>query len=168
MIEQQGTVIAVTAGMLSVKIGAVAGCPACDAGKGCGAGLFGRLLRRGPLILQVHDQIGASPGQSVVIGISESVFLQLMSRVYLLPLLAGFAGATLAYFLAETVPVNAGLTDTFTALGGVSAAGLALRFLRSGTQDFNRNLNPGMVAVVSVVPVDHGNSLPLASTPCDL
>lgn len=167
MIEQQGTVIAMTDGVVSVRIGAVAGCPACEAGKGCGAGLFGRLFQRGPLILQVHEQIDASPGQSVVIGISESVFLQLLSRVYLVPLLAGFAGAALGYSLAGTVPVNAGLSDAFTALGGVSAAGLALRFLRSGTQEFNRNLNPEMVAVVSVVPVDHGHSLPSASASRD-
>jgi sigma-E factor negative regulatory protein RseC len=167
MIEQQGTVVAVSQGLAQVRVGAVAGCPACDAGKGCGAGVFGRMLQRKPVLLQFPNHMGAGTGQPVVIGISENVFLRLLLRLYLLPLLVGFAGAALGYFLASTHYTHPGLLDAATAFGAVFAGGLTLWLLRTGPQDFSRNLNPKLLRLVSESSMVSDESLLLPDTPCN-
>ena len=43
--------------MVQVRVGGQSGCAACDAGKGCGAGLFGKLLRRNPVELELVNEI---------------------------------------------------------------------------------------------------------------
>ena len=95
MIEQQGQVISVSGNLVSVRLGGNSGCVACDAGRGCGAGIFGRLLRRKPAVLDLDNAINARVGQPVVVGLPESVFLRLVFHLYMLPLLAGLAGAVL-------------------------------------------------------------------------
>ena len=65
MIEQQARVLRADDLQVVVRIGGQTGCAACDAGQGCGAGLFGKLLRRNPVELQLTNDIGASAGQSI-------------------------------------------------------------------------------------------------------
>ena len=78
MIEQQGRVIALKDGMARIEVGPVSGCSACDSGVGCGAGLFVQLLRRKATELTVSNGIQAKPGEAVVIGIPEGLFLKLI------------------------------------------------------------------------------------------
>ena len=92
MIEQQGRVVDATGARVRVRLGGTTGCTACDAGRGCGAGVFGRLLRRRPVELEFDNHVGAEPGQAVMVGLPESLFLALTLRLYLLPLLAGVLG----------------------------------------------------------------------------
>lgn len=127
MIEQQGRVIAVTGTQAEVRLGGTSGCASCDAGKGCGAGVFGRLLKRQPVLLQLDNFINASPGQPVMVGISESLFLRLAARLYLFPLLAGVAGAAIGHYLAVIARWGPSVTDTITLLLGV-AAGLSVLY----------------------------------------
>ena len=100
MIEQQGRIVAIANGRASVRLGGMSGCPSCDAGKGCGAGVFGRLLKRNPVELELENGIDAADGQAVMVGISEGIYLRLITRLYLLPLLAGLAGAAVAFYLS--------------------------------------------------------------------
>lgn len=88
-------------GRVRVRVGRSSGCSACDAGKGCGAGVFGRLLERKPVVLEIDNTVDAFPGQGVVVGLPESVFLALVLRLYLYPLLAGLAGAAAGHALAS-------------------------------------------------------------------
>ena len=80
MLEQQGQVVATAGGRASVRLGGQTGCAACDAGRGCGAGLFGRLLRRRPVVLEFDNHLDARCGQEVLVGLSERWFLQLVAR----------------------------------------------------------------------------------------
>ena len=93
MIEQQGLIVAVSGGTASVRLGGKSACTACNAGKGCGAGIFGRLLKRKPVVLELKNGPGARVGQSVMVGLPETLFLRLVFKFYLFPLLAGLAGA---------------------------------------------------------------------------
>jgi sigma-E factor negative regulatory protein RseC len=127
MIEQQGRVVAAAGARVRVRLGGTSGCTACDAGRGCGAGVFGRLLRRRPVELEFDNPVGAKPGQAVMVGLPESLFLALTLRLYLLPLLAGLAGAVVGHALAQRAGLDGAALDFSAALGGVVLALLALR-----------------------------------------
>ena len=142
MIEQQGKVIAAEGGQIRVRIGASAGCSACDAGKGCGAGVLGRLLRRKDVVLSFDNDIGAVVGQAVVVGLPETDFLRLVLRLYLFPLLAALLGAVASQFLSTHLQFSELTTDLTVLSGGLLAGVLALRSIRARQVEF-----PGQLAV---------------------
>jgi sigma-E factor negative regulatory protein RseC len=126
VIEQQARVVAVEGGLARVSVGGVSGCPACDAGEGCGAGIFGRLLRRKPFELSLPDVGGASVGQAVTLGIPESLFLRLAFRLYGMPLLAGLAGGLICHQISEQFQAGPLLADAATLAGIALSMGLVL------------------------------------------
>lgn len=131
MIEQQGRVVALEGDRARVRLGARVGCTACDAGRGCGAGVFGRLLGRGTVDLLVPNTIGARPGGRVGVGIPERLFLQLAWGLYGWPLLGGLAGAIGAHAVfAETLGPNAAALDAVTLVAGLVVGAVGLREAR--------------------------------------
>ena len=118
MIEQQGKVVSAGDGIIQVRLGATSGCSACDAGKGCGAGVFGRLLQRKPVVLEFKNSLGAEEGQAVVVGLRESLFLSLVMRLYFYPLLFGLAGAVAGHWLAKQAHFEPALMDFSALFGG--------------------------------------------------
>ena len=137
MIEQQGRVVDATGARVRVRLGGTTGCTACDAGRGCGAGVFGRLLRRRPVELDFDNHVGAEPGQAVMVGLPESLFLALTLRLYLMPLLAGLAGAVLGHWLAHRAGLDGAALDLAAAAGGIGMAALALRRNRRRRMEFS-------------------------------
>lgn len=137
MIEQQGKVVDAEGGRISVRLGASTGCSACDAGKGCGAGVFGRLLRRKPVVLDFENAVDAAPGQAVVVGLPESLFLALVRRLYLYPLLGGLAGAVAGHLAAASLGWPAGATDLAALVTGLVAATLVIRLGRRRPMEFS-------------------------------
>ncbi len=142
MISQQGRVLEVDGNRVSVLIGGVSGCEACDAGKGCGAGIFGRLLRNRQTTIQLPNSIGAVQGQTVHLGITEKCFVNLVLRLYAWPLLAGLAGAVAGYVLAVRSNQDGMALDFWTLLSGLATAALALLWSRNRFREF-----PGESAV---------------------
>ena len=134
MIEQQGKVIACRPGQVSVQLGGTSGCSACDAGKGCGAGVFGRLLQRKPVVMEFDNDLSARPGNAVMVGLPETVFLSLALRFYLYPLLAALDGAATAHFVAYTAGLGVVATDI---VAGLAAAYLTVRRVRSQGMEFS-------------------------------
>jgi sigma-E factor negative regulatory protein RseC len=142
LIEQQGRVLALESGQVSVELGAASACSACDAGKGCGAGVLGRLFARKPVVLDLENSIGAKPGQGVVVGLPESLYLSLALRLYLYPLLAALAGATAGHALASHWQAGGFWIDfTALALALLAAAGVVIRVRRRHVEF------PGTIAV---------------------
>jgi positive regulator of sigma E activity len=139
MIEQQGRIIATSLTKASVLVGASSGCPACDAGKGCGAGIFGRLVARKPITLELDNSIQASMGQAVVVGIPESVFLLLLFWLYLLPLLAAMVGAALGHYLGFKMGSNPVMQDAWTLLTALIFAVLTLLISKAYQKQQPRN-----------------------------
>lgn len=131
MIEQQGQVIAVDGDRISVRLGGRAGCPACDAGNGCGAGLFGRLLNNRPVVLDFENHLGARNGQGVLVGLPERLLLAAAARFYLVPLLLGLGAAAFGHYLSGIAGTGAGARDLAALLMGLVAGALALRSVRS-------------------------------------
>jgi sigma-E factor negative regulatory protein RseC len=155
MIEQQGQVVAVSGVLASVRLGGSAGCTACDAGQGCGAGIFGRLLRRKPAILELENPIDARVGQAVVVGLPESVFLRLVFRFYLLPLLAGLAGIVFGHYLSVQNKAGPVLTDGSALLGGIVAAAVALVWNRKWNREFPQQNAVHLLRGVERAKADH-------------
>jgi len=136
MIEQQGRVESVRGDIVDVRLGGTSGCATCDAGKGCGAGVFGRLLRRRPVVLPLQNTLNALPGQPVMVGMPETLFLRLVSRLYLFPLLAGTAGAIAGNYAANSAGLGPGASDAATLIGGVTAGLAAVFVRRNGAREF--------------------------------
>ena len=127
MLEQQGEVIAADGERATVRMGGRSGCPACAAGRGCGAGVFGRLLRRRPVLLSLNNPVGASTGQAVVVGLPEAWFLSLVARFYLYPLLAGLVGGVFGHYVCRMLQSGAAVTDLVTLLFAIAAGTVAVR-----------------------------------------
>lgn len=131
MIEQQGRVSGLEAGRASITLESVSGCPACDAGKGCGAGVFGRLVQRKPLTLVLESGAELEPGQAVIVGIPETFFLHLLFKLYLAPVLAGLAGAALGHYLAFLLSLQNFVQDLFALTGALILGAATLHFKRN-------------------------------------
>lgn len=133
MIEQQGRVLRVDGPLTWVRMGRSSGCPACEAGKGCGAGVFGKLLNRRHIEVCVSSAPLAKPGSAVLLGIPEQLFLELAWRLYGLPLLAGLGGGLATHQLALRFEPTAWLLDLAGLLGAIGAATVVFRWnARSG------------------------------------
>lgn len=131
MIEQQGRVHRLDDGIAEVWVGAVSGCAACDAGKGCGAGVFGKLLRRSPGSFRVENTLQAVPGSQVTLGIPESAFLLLVMRLYGLPIVAGLVGAAFGHYLGTYV-FGFGVSAAATWIDGLALSGGIVGLFLSG------------------------------------
>ena len=136
MIEQQGKVVAVANDRASVRLGGTSGCSSCDAGRGCGAGIFGRLLKRKPITLQFENRINAEQGQPVMVGIPETLFLRMIARLYLYPLLAGIAGAALGYYLSVLGGLSPVSSDMTTLMCGLAGGAAVLLWNRNNSMEF--------------------------------
>lgn len=157
MIEQQGLVVEASGEMVSVRLGGSSGCAACDAGKGCGAGVFGRLLQRKPVVLELHNAPGARVGQAVMVGLPEKLFLRLVLGFYLYPLLAGLAGAVIGHYVSVKFRAGPATADGLALLGAMLAGTTVLMWKRQGhgkaAVDF-----PGKTAVYLLRIVDRAVS----------
>lgn len=131
MLEQRGTILEQAGGLATIRVGPVAGCPACAAGKGCGAGILGRLLQRNAVLVQLENPTSAKPGDVVIVGIPERLFLSLLLRLYLRPLLMGLTGAALGNYFATRMTNQSGVIDGFSLLFGLVSAGLGVTWNRS-------------------------------------
>lgn len=136
MIEQQGVVLAAGDGLARIRLGGTSGCPACDSGEGCGAGLFGRLLNRRPLELDLDDPIPTRVGQPVRVGIRNTLLLRLVWRFYGAPLLAFMLGAAVATSLWSERDLLAELGVLVIALGAMFIVGA---WARRGLPELQRN-----------------------------
>ena len=78
-----------------------------------------------PVRMQLNNTIDADCGQAVMVGLPESLFLRLVLRFYLLPLLAGLVGGLAGHYLAVRFGAGLALSDlltlAFAVLGGLLA-----------------------------------------------
>ena len=85
------------------------GCARCDAGEGCGGGVFGKLIRRRLKGLQLQDPgLDLRAGDTVVLGLPEAALLRATALAYLTPLIGLFAAAGLAARMSLADPAVAG------------------------------------------------------------
>ncbi len=146
MIEQQGRVDAVEAGMAWVQVGGRSGCEACDSGQGCGAGVFARLLDSREARIRVKNTLDAAPGDPVLLGLPEPSYLALVLRLYGLPLVSGLLAGALAFGLAsEVADLSGAALDAIVGFSALAAGGVALRRVRLGLAASFTRFSPRML-----------------------
>ena len=76
------------------------GCGRCNDAGGCASGLLGRPFRRECRIFRLPNNIGAQPGDRVLVTIADGAALRAAVLVYLLPALLLVAGSVLGAAIA--------------------------------------------------------------------
>ena len=132
MIEQNVQLVRCQDEKIWVRMGSQSGCTACDNGLGCGAGLFAKLLKRKPVVIELARKgLHAEPGQMVTLAFSEQVYLKLVLASYGWPLLALLVGAYAGHGLGIWLNLAPALNDAITLGCGLLAGIFILRFLKS-------------------------------------
>lgn len=156
MIEETGIVVAARGDLAEVQCERRSTCGSCGANGACGTSLLDRHLGRRPLLLTVHNPVGARAGDEVVVGVPEEALLSASFAAYLVPLLALFAGALAG---AGVEDLGAGASGLLQVAGGFAglAVGLAwlARFSRARGADprYRAVILRRSLAVVPGVPV---------------
>ena len=131
MIEQNVQVLRCDGERFWVRMGARSGCSACDDGKGCGAGLFARLIRNKPVVLELaRDDMKIETGQMLTLSFPERVYMKMVFASYGWPLLAALAGAFAGHSLGQSLGFSRLMIDAVTLTGGVLFAWLCMSFFR--------------------------------------
>ena len=131
-----------------VRLGGTSGCSACDAGKGCGAGIFGRVFTKKPVSLELKNTVKAGPGQPVMVGIPEVLYLRLILNLYFFPLLAGIGGALLGHYLSVRFGGGPVASDLSALAFGVALAVVTLGFCRRISREFPESTIVELLRVV--------------------
>ncbi|MEA1051696.1 SoxR reducing system RseC family protein [Lamprobacter modestohalophilus] len=129
MIEEQGIVVAIEAGIAEVEIVRRSTCGACSARSGCGVSLLDRVLGRRPQRLLLADKLKVRPGDEVIVGIPEGALLKAAVVAYMVPLFGLLAGAILGDLPRLDGALDQGLPLLTGALG--FGAGLLVTHLYS-------------------------------------
>lgn len=117
MITERGTVVSLEGDYAWVQSAAQSGCRRCAEGRGCGGGIFARLLGDRLHRIRVLNRLGAQPGEEVLIGLTESALLGGALLVYGLPVLLLVAGAVLATPWGEPAAVAGALAGLGAGIG---------------------------------------------------
>jgi sigma-E factor negative regulatory protein RseC len=154
MIEQNVQVVRCGDERVWVRMGSQSGCAACDNGQGCGAGVFAKLLRRKPVVIEVaHKGLKAEPGQMVTLAFPERIYLKLVLASYAWPLLAALAGAIAGHGLGTWLKMGPAMNDMLTLGCGLLAGALVMNFV-GGRQKLDAALKSLQVSAcrASVTP----------------
>ena len=113
MIEEQGLVVAIEGEYAWVETVQSSSCGQCSAKKGCGTAALSSVFDRGSSKIRVLNQIRASTGEQVVLGLNENALLHGAFAVYFVPILSMLLAAGLVQWLwqpvSELVEISAGL-----------------------------------------------------------
>jgi positive regulator of sigma E activity len=131
MIEQNVHVLQCSGERMWVRMGSQTGCTACDNGRGCGAGLFAKLLQRKPVVLELaRNDINVEAGQMLTLAVPGQLFVKLVLTSYGWPLLAALAGAYAGYGAGSWLQWDPQMIDLATLAAGGLAGWLFLRLIR--------------------------------------
>ncbi len=117
--EAEGRVVRLEGEGAVIEAEARAGCGRCDEARGCAAGTLGKLFCRSPRQFRVRNDVGARPGERVVVAVGEGALWRSALAAYGLPLLLILVGAAVGAALAA----EPGARDLYAAIG--AAFGLA-------------------------------------------
>lgn len=128
LIEERAHVLRVEQGTAWLRCESQAGCQRCAEGRGCGGGVFARLLRRRLEEMPVENSIGVSAGDAVLVGLEPAAVQNAAFMMYGLPLAGLLLGAVLGSAVGPAVGPTTGSAgqDAIAILAG--AIGFAIGF----------------------------------------
>jgi len=134
MIEQNVQVLRCQGERMWIRMGSQSGCSACDNGKGCGAGLFSKLLQRKPVVIELaRNNLDIEAGQMLTLAFPEQVYIKLVFASYGWPLLAALSGAIAGYSLSAWLQFGVVMIDMSTLIGALLAGAFVMRLIKSRT-----------------------------------
>lgn len=142
MIEEQGKVLAWRQGIARVRVDRRSACGACQARAACGQGLAQTLGRRNEHEVDAQCEQQVAVGDTVVLGVDETLLVRGAVWVYLLPLLALLGGALLGAEL--------GSGEGWSIALGFSGFAVAVVFLRMRNRQLARRacMLPTVIRVI--------------------
>jgi sigma-E factor negative regulatory protein RseC len=135
--QQEGIVIEIQGDMARVKTSRHNDCENCGACPGNSA-----------IVLEARNPLGAKPGQRVAVEIQEMNMLKAAFIVYVLPLIAAFAGAVTGSWLADWLEYEAVWFQMGGGLVFFAAAILYIRFFDRSSHS-NVQMQPVIIAILS-------------------
>lgn len=136
MMDQEAVVARVEGNLAFVEVGgASAGCGRCHETGGCRSGILGHLFCSKPRQFCLSNQIGALPGEHVIVRVAEGTPLRAAILTYVVPLLSLLAGAIAGTVAGESGTLGKDVGTGLGALAGLAVgvlAGLTLREILSG------------------------------------
>lgn len=161
MIEQQGQVVRIVAENAYVRVGATTGCPTCESGKGCGGGIFARLVPKKPVTLEVpilSDSPRVTVGQQVMLGLPDVFFLRWTALMFGLPLLFGLAAAGLVQWglNIKAAASSAFTVDIMVLISAITAAVFTLILIRRQSKSIRQSIK--CLRLLSILPADSCSS----------
>ncbi|MGL6072419.1 SoxR reducing system RseC family protein [Craterilacuibacter sp.] len=116
MIETEARVLRVEQGAAWVEPRPHTPCGQCDAGGGCRSVSIARLFTGREPVFRVLDALGARVGDRVVVAVPERSLRLSVMLMYVLPLLALFAGAAIGALFGELPSALAGIAGLLASL----------------------------------------------------
>ncbi len=95
MMTEKAKVVAVRGERALLETQRQSACGSCAVNKACGTGVIARYWSARPLRVEAHNEIGARVGEEVLVAVEDRFLVRGSLLVYLLPLLALFAGGLL-------------------------------------------------------------------------
>lgn len=126
MVEEQAVVVDVDNEIAMLEVVRRTPCSLCGQTRGCGASLWGKLLRHRPHIFKAANQVNAKVGDYVVVGIEEQALLRGSLLAYGVPLIAMMVGALIAVAFWSAN----GNRDVSAVIGAVLGLALGLLWVR--------------------------------------
>ena len=99
MIEERATVVRLDGRYAVVETQRHAACGSCQSSGSCSTTVLSGVFKRRPNQLRVLNPIEAQPGERVIIGLQEQVFLKISFSAYLLPLVCMLLSAIVLHRL---------------------------------------------------------------------
>ena len=127
MIEEQARVAAVRQDLAEIVVEKQSACGSCAAKSGCGTSLLSAWLPKRQMVIRLKNEIGARPGDRVVVGLDEAQLQRGSLLLYALPLAGLILGALAGEALFPFFGLSAELGAVLTGLCGIIAA---LAFVR--------------------------------------
>jgi len=123
MIEEDAYVTEVASGQVWVEKNRQSTCSACQ--EACPSSLASKAISEKSVRLAIQTDMSLSPGDKVVIGVSENALAKGSLFIYILPLLGFFAGASLGRYLA-----GSDMAAAFAGIGGLALCYTGFKALR--------------------------------------
>jgi len=151
MIEETAVVQSVKHNWISVLTSQHSSCHQCNEKASCSTSILSKFFGAKEIELKMQSELPLKPGDEVVVGISEKLFLGLTGLIYFVPLCALFLFAVLGQYLAEQFNLhNEFLTITF-ALTGFGGCYYLVKFLIENFFE-PQKINPVILKKVEETP----------------
>jgi sigma-E factor negative regulatory protein RseC len=132
VIEEQARIVKVDGDFVELETDKRSACGSCSARAGCGTSLLSNWFPQRRLTFRLRNGVGAKPGDSVVVGLDESLLQRSSMMLYALPLAGLLIGAVGGEYGFRFVDLSPELGAVLMGLLGLSAALMLVRHLSAG------------------------------------